>query len=202
VQSLARPGGNVTGLSLTGPGLTAKRMEFLKEIAPHLARIVIVAHSELGIYPLYLQEAERAAPALGINEVRLMGIGSDPTRWNEVFEAIGGRPGAGLVVGEWPAFVREGARMAALALKHKLPSAYGLKPHVEAGGLIFYGAVSTDLYRRAAGLVSKVLMGVKPADLPVEEPTKFELVINLKTAKALGLKIPQTILLRADQVIE
>ena len=202
VQSLARPGGNVTGLSLTGPALTAKRMEFLKEIAPHLARIVIVAHSELGIYPLYLQEAERAAPALGINEVRLVGIGSDPTRWNEVFEAIGGRPGTGLVVGEWPAFAREGARMAALALKHKLPSAYGLKPHVEAGGLIFYGAVSADLYRRAAGLVSKVLRGVKPADLPVEEPTKFELVINLKTAKALGLKIPQTILLRADQVIE
>jgi putative ABC transport system substrate-binding protein len=202
VQSLARPGGNVTGLSLTGPALTAKRMELLKEIAPHLARIVIVAPSELGVYPLYLQEAETAAPALGITEVRLVGIGSDPARWDEAFEAIGRRPGAGLVVGEWPAFAREGARMAALALKHKLPSAYGLKAHVEAGGLIFYGAVITDSYRRAAGLVSKVLMGAKPADLPVEEPTKFELVINMKTAKALGLTIPRSVLIRADQVIE
>jgi putative ABC transport system substrate-binding protein len=119
-----------------------------------------------------------------------------------VFEAIGRRPGASLLVGDSPGFEREGARMAALALKHKLPSAYGMKAPVEAGGLLFYGAVVPDLFRRAAGLVSKVLMGVKPADLPVEEPTKFELVINMKTAKALGLTIPPSILLRADQVIE
>ena len=138
---------------------------------------------------------------MGIHEVRLVYIGWDPARWGEAFEAIGGRPGTGLVVADAPVFAREGARMAALALKHKLPSAYGLKPGVEAGGLIFYGAVPSDLFRRAAGLVSKVLMGMKPAHLPVEEPTKFELVINLKTAKALGLTVPQSLLIRADEVI-
>ena len=202
VQSLARPGGNVTGMSLAGPELTAKRMEFLKEIAPHLARIVIIAPSEAAFFRLFLQEAERAAPTLGINEVRLLNIGLDPAQWDAAFEAIGGRPGTGLVVADSPGFARQGARMAALALKHRLPAAYGLKPGVEAGGLIFYGPVVADLCRRAAGLVSKVLMGVKPADLPVEEPTKFELVINLKTAKALGLTIPQSLLIRADEVIQ
>jgi len=202
VQSLARPGGNVTGMSLAGPELTVKRVEFLKEVAPHLGRIVIVATIESAVFRLCLQEAERAAPALGIHEVRLVYIGWDPARWGEAFEAIGGRPGTGLVVADAPVFAREGARMAALALKHKLPSAYGLKPGVEAGGLIFYGAVPSDLFRRAAGLVSKVLMGMKPAHLPVEEPTKFELVINLKTAKALGLTIPQSLLIRADEVIQ
>jgi putative ABC transport system substrate-binding protein len=202
VQSLARPGGNVTGMSLAGPELTAKRMEFLKEIAPRLARIVIVAPSEAAFFRLFLQEAERAAPTLGINEVRLLNIGLDPARWDAAFEAIGGRPGTGLVVADSPGFARQGARMAALALKHRLPAAYGLKLGVEAGGLIFYGAVVADLFRRSAGFISKVLMGVKPADLPVEEPTKFELVINLNTAKALGLTIPRSLLIRADQVIE
>jgi putative ABC transport system substrate-binding protein len=202
VQSLARPGGNITGLSLTGPALTAKRLEFLKELAPHLARIVFVIPTEVPVYRLFLQEAESAAPALGIHEVRLVNIGYDPARWDKEFEAIGRRPSAGLLVGDSPGFEREGARMAALALKHKLPSAYGLKAPVEAGGLLFYGAVVTDLFRRAAGLVSKVLMGAKPAHLPVEEPTKFELVINGKTAKALGLTIPQSLLMRADEVIQ
>ena len=202
VQSLARPGGNVTGFSLAGPALTVKRVELLKEVAPHLGRIVIVAPRESAVFRLSLQEAERAAPALGINEVRLVSIGLDPARWEEAFEAIGGRPGTGLVVGDSPGFVREGVRMAALALKHKLPAAYGLKAHAAAGGLLFYGAVSADLFRRAAGLVNKVLLGAKPADLPVEEPTKFELVINLKTAKTLGLTVPQSVLIRADEVIQ
>jgi len=202
VQSLARPGGNVTGMSLIGAELTPKRVEFLKAVAPHLTRIVIVIPREMPLWRLYLQEAERAAPGLGINEVRLVSIGPDPAKWDGMFAAIGGRPGTGLVVGEAPGFGREGARMAELALKHKLPSAYGSKAHAEAGGLISYGADVPDLYRRAAGLVGKVLRGAKPADLPVEQPTKFDLVINLKTAKALGLTIPPSLLLRADQVIE
>ncbi len=202
VQSLARPGGNVTGMSLIGAELTPKRLEFLKVVAPHVARIVIVAPSDSAVWRLYLQEAERAAPGLGIKEVRLVTIGQDPARWEGMFEAIGGKPSTGLIVGESPGFSREGARMAALALRHKLPSAYGNKAHVEAGGLISYAADVADLYRRAAGLVGKVLRGAKPADLPVEQPTEFELVINMKTAKALGLTIPQSFLIRGVQLIE
>jgi putative ABC transport system substrate-binding protein len=197
VASLARPGGNITGLSLQSRDLSGKRLQLLKEVVPNLSRLAVLWDpANLGFRETVVKEAEVAAQALGMN-VELFEVRS----FSEIDNAFATmtRNGADSVFSPGGFY---GARIIELAVKHHLPTTCGGPRSSEAGCLMFYGASFTDQYRRAATYVDKILKGAKPADLPVEQPTKFELVINLKTAKALGLTIPQTLLLRADQIIE
>jgi putative ABC transport system substrate-binding protein len=200
VASLARPGGNITGLSLQSPELTGKRLQLLKEAIPNLSRVGILWDPAFPGGRFEVTEAEVAARALGIG-LHLLEAGS-AGEFERAFAAIT-REGtaAALAVGS-PAFFAHRARITENAIKSRLPTICATREYAEAGCLISYGASLTDLYRRAAYFVDKILKGAKPADLPVEQPTKFELVINLKTAKALGLTIPQSLLLRADRVIQ
>jgi len=203
VTSLARPGGNVTGLSSLSPELFGKRLELLKQAVPGVSRVAVLWHpGALGerTDKDMLEEAEVAARALG---VRLQFVEArGPADFDRAFsEMTKARAGALTVFGGNP-FLPERRRLVDLAAKNRLPAAYPVREFVDAGGLISYGPSVADLFRRAATYVDKILKGVEPGDLPVEQPSKFELVINLKTAKTLGLTIPQTLLLRADQVIE
>ena len=197
VQSLARPGGNFTGLSLQSVETTGKRLELLKELVPGAAPVAVFwARFSLPSW----QAAEAAARERGWKlvsfEIR------DAGEIEGAFKAAtGARVGALLVFGS-AVFDPHARRIAELAAKSRLPAMYALRFYVDAGGLISYSADLIEIFRRAAAYVDKILKGAKPADLPVEQPTKFELVINMQTAKALGLTIPQTLLLRADQVIE
>ena len=205
VTSLARPGGNVTGLSLLTPELVAKRMELLTQAVPGVTRVAVLWHpggytgaerTEKDI----LKGAEVAARTLG---VRLQFVEArDPADLDGAFSDMAkARAGALIVLGSTMLF-NESKRLADLAAKNRLPTVVPFRESVEAGGLMSYGPDLADLFRRAATYVDKILKGAKPADLPVEQPTKFEFVINMKTAKALGLTIPQSVLLRADQIIE
>jgi len=200
VSSLARPGGNITGLSSLSPGLSAKQLEFLKEIIPRLSRVAVLGSL---IHPgtaQSLQEMEIAARALKVQLQYLDVV--DPKQIETAFGAARKeRADAVLVLTSIATNLRR-RQIVDLALKSGLPAIYFTREWVEAGGLLTYGASYTDLFHRAATYVDKILKGAKPADLPVEQPTKFELVINLKTAKALGLTIPQSLLSRADQVIQ
>jgi putative ABC transport system substrate-binding protein len=200
VASLARPGGNITGLSLMAPELVGKQLEILREMVPKVTRVAVLGNpANAGTAP-QLRQAQEAARALKVQLQPLEARG--PNDIDTAFAAIT-KAGAGAVVVLVDAmFLDHRTRIADLAAKRGLPSIYGLSDFVEAGGLVFYGANDTERFRRAATYVDKILKGAKPADLPVEQPTKFEFVINLKTAKALGLTIPQTLLLRADQVIQ
>ena len=200
VASLARPGGNVTGFSVIAPELAGKRLQLLKEVVPGASRVAVLSNPTTPFAALVVKETQAAARALGVQlqslEVRT------PDDIDRAFEAtIRGRA-SGVIVPEDPLILSHRARIAALAAKSRLPAIYGFRESVDAGGLMSYAANFSDLYRRSATLVDKILKGAKPADLPVEQPTRFELVINLKTAKALGLTIPQSVLIRADQVIE
>jgi putative ABC transport system substrate-binding protein len=196
VQSLRRPGGNVTGLSLQNVETTGKRLEMLKELVPGEAPVAVLQDRAA----LDSQEAAAAAKERGWK--LLFFDVPDAVKLEAAFRAAtGARAGALLVLGGG-VFFPQARRIADLAARSRLPTMYGLRAYAEAGGLISYGADINDIWRRAATYVDKILKGAKPADLPIEQPTKFELVINLKTAKALGLTIPQTILLQADQVIE
>ena len=200
VASLARPGGNLTGLSLMAPELVGKQLEILKEVVPKVTRVAVLGNpANAGTAP-QLRHAQDAARAL---KVQLQPLEARaPNDIDRAFAAMT-KEGAGAVVVLVDAmFVDQRTRIADLAARHRLPSVYGLMDFAEAGGLMFYGANDTDRFRRAAIFVDKILKGAKPADLPVEQPTKFALVINLKTAKALGLTIPQSVLARADQIIE
>ena len=199
VASLARPGGNITGLSWGGIELSGKQLELLKEAVPKLSRVAVLTNPAGEFHRAVLREAEAAAGALAVQlqpfEVR------DPTDFDSAFAAMTrARAGALLVPGD-PMFFIQRTRVAHLAAKSRLPAMYGLREHVEAGGLMSYAPSIRDTHRRAAVYVDKILKGAKPADLPVEQPTKFEMVVNLKTAKALGLTIPQSILIWADQVM-
>ena len=201
VASLARPGGNITGLTIAvGPELVGKQLELLKEAVPQVSRVAVLWNPTHPAHPPQLREAEGAARSLG---VRLQPLGvSSPNEFDSAFAAMTReRAAAGLVLADSMFFAHR-TRLADLATKSRLPVMYGLREHVEAGGLMAYAANLADLFRLAAGYVHKILKGAKPADLPVEQPTKFELVINLKTAKALGLTIPQSVLFRADKLIE
>ena len=203
VQSLARPGGNVTGLTGVTAEVSAKRVELLKEVVPKLARVAVLVRS-YGLWPSLgerlVKETETGARALGI-QLQLLRI-EGPTDLDGAFQAATrGRAGAVILLPH-PFFRVHAARVAELALRHRLPTMAEYADQVEAGGLMSYGASGTDLWRRAATYVDKILKGAKPADLPIEQPTKFELVINLKTAKALGLTIPQSVLMRANEVIQ
>ena len=200
VASLARPGGNVTGLTLISPELSAKRLELLKEVVPGLSRVAIMWNPDARGAVLDYKETESAARSLRL-QLQAVEV-SHADDFDRAFSALTtGRAEALIVVGSAFAFTNQG-RIASLALKHRLPTMYGSRDHVDAGGLIAYGPNLADAWRRAATYVDKILKGAKPGELPVEQPTKFELVINLKTAKALGLTIPPSLLRRADEVIQ
>jgi ABC-type uncharacterized transport system substrate-binding protein len=200
VASLARPGGNITGLSLMHSDLVAKQLELLKEVLPKVSRMAVLGNPANPNYAPMLRGAQDAARALG---VRLQPLEArDPSEIDTVFAPLTTeRAGALIVLGD-TMFFGHRTRIADHAVRRRLPTAFGASEYAEAGGLLAYGPSLVDGYRRAATFVDKILKGAKPADLPVEQPTKFELVINLKTAKALGLTIPQSVLLRADQIIQ
>jgi ABC-type uncharacterized transport system substrate-binding protein len=200
VASFARPGGNITGLTLQTPDAASKRLQFLKEAVPNLSRVAILWDPTLLGGRHLFSDAEAAAPTLGL-QLQLVAA-QNPGELDGAF-AVMTREHAGAVffVGS-PRHFSHRVRIAELAINRRLPTMCGAREYVEAGCLMSYGANFTDQYRRAAYFVDRILKGAKPADLPIEQPTKFELVINLKTAKALGLTIPPSLLLRADQVIE
>jgi len=202
VQSLARPGGNITGLSNISNELAAKRLELLKEALPRANRIAFLTDSRVpGATPF--RETEIAARALQVQlEVFTVRDARDAKEMGNAFDSMAKSGARGVIESGTPAFYAQRREIAALALKNRLPlmSAWGESPG--AGGFMSYSASLPDLMRRSVAYIDKILKGAKPADLPVEQPTKFELVINLKTAKALGITMPQTLLLRADQVIQ
>jgi len=199
VASLARPGGNVTGLSNLSSELSGKRLELLKEIVPRLSRVAVLGNSTNPGNAQALRETELAARAFGV-QLQYLDVPGPKDIETAFREASKGRADAVLVL---PSSVATSQRkqIADLAIKNRLPAIY-LPEFVDAGGLMSYGASSTDLFRRAATYVDKILKGAKPADLPVQQPIKFEFVINLKTAKQIGLTIPQSVLYRADKVIK
>jgi putative ABC transport system substrate-binding protein len=200
VASLARPGGNITGLSAMAPELVGKQLELLKAVVPRVSRVALLGNpANPGTAPM-VRRAQDAARELGI---RLQPLEArSPGEIDSAFAAMTRERAGALIVLLDVMFAEHRARIADLAAKHRLPAVYGLQEYAEVGGLMVYGSSFVDRFRRAAIFVDKILKGAKPADLPVEQPTKFELVINMKTAKALGLTIPPSLLLRADQVIE
>jgi putative ABC transport system substrate-binding protein len=199
VASLARPGGNVTGLSQQATDLAGKRLELLREIVPGLRRLAILVNAGYRSALLEMAEVQSTARAFGLEAVPLEIRQADDI--TPAFEGLNGRADALYVVVD-TLITANRTRIAAAALAARLPTIYDFREHVVLGGLMSYGPTIPDLFRRAADIVDKILRGIKPAEIPVEQPTKFELVINLKTAKALGLKIPEAFLLRADEVIE
>jgi putative ABC transport system substrate-binding protein len=201
VASLARPGGNLTGISNLAVALTGKWLEMLEDTVPKLSEVSVLRNAANPTHPLFVAEAERVAPNLGLKLQIVEVLGSADL--DGAFAAmVRKRSGALLVLPDPVLSVLLGGRIAALATKNRLPALFAFKAQAEAGGLLSYGPSLLVNFRRAATYVDKILKGAKPGDLPVEQPTKFELVINLKTAKALGLTIPPSLLQRADQVIE
>jgi putative ABC transport system substrate-binding protein len=200
VASLARPGGNITGLSTFVPELSGKRLEILREVVPKLSRVAVLGSSTATGYAQTLKEVEAAAKAFKM-QLQFLNV-SHANDIETAFRAASEGRAQGVVTLNSGILGSQRAQIVELAVKQRLPVMYHQGDFVEAGGLMFYGVNVPDLNRRAATYVDKILKGVKPGDIPVEQPTKFELVINLKTAKALGLIIPQTLLLRADQVIQ
>ncbi len=203
VASLARPGGNVTGLTFdVTPEINGKRLQLLKEIVPRVSRVAVLWNPSFSP-----ADAERSAGAVR-DAARKLGVtlqfveAHEGDEFEGAFVAMTRERADGLLAMEGPLLFAHRHRIADLAAKHRLPATYTLREYPESGGLFSYGASLPDLYRRAATYVDKILRGAKPGDLPVEQPTKFEMVINLKTAKALGLTIPQSILIRADEVIQ
>jgi len=199
VRSLAQPGGNITGLTQMAPELAGKRLEVLKDIVPTLARVAVLWNPRGTTSPLSWKELQQPALGLGMRlhslEVRKVGDFA-----KAFHDATTERAGALAVLPD-PLFAGNLKQIADLAAQSRLPSIFHLREFADAGGLVAYGVDRSDMYRRAAVYVDKILKGAKPADLPVEQPTKFELVVNLKTAKLLGVTIPQSLLLRADEVI-
>lgn len=203
VVSLAKPGGNITGSTFLGPELIPKRLGLLKEAMPEASRVAVLWH--LGVYSKstmadMLKETENAAHLLGV-ELQLLGA-VGPNDFDDAFSAMSKGNADALLVFPSPMLYLEHRRIVDFVSKHRLPAVYPWREAVDDGGLIAYGASIPDMMRHAAILVHKILMGAKPAELPIEQPTKFELVVNLKTAKALGISIPPTLLVRADEVIE
>jgi putative tryptophan/tyrosine transport system substrate-binding protein len=201
VDSLARPGGNITGLATLAQDLSGKRLELLKEVVPRLSRVGVLRNPDDSTAAIALKEYEAAARVLKIQLQSIDVQGSNPDLEGAFQTAAKGRAGALITVTTAPLFLQR-KRVAELAIKNRLPSLYQGSAWVEAGGLMSYSTDDLAMYRRAATYVDKILKGTKPADLPIEQPTKFEFVINLKTAKALNLAIPQSVLFRADRVIK
>jgi putative ABC transport system substrate-binding protein len=200
VTSLARPGGNVTGLSSdAGPEIDGKRLELLKEAVPAISRVACIALQSWWDDP-WGKQTQAAARALGVTLFHVEV--SSPDRFNDAFATITRQAANALFVRPTPVTFAHRKLIIDFAAKHRLPAMYLFREYVEAGGLMAYGVGRVELYRRAAEYVDRVLKGARPAELPIERPTKFDLMINLRTAKALRLTIPQSLLLRADQVIE
>jgi len=199
VASLARPGGNATGLSLLQPDLAAKRLELLREVVPNVRHLAVLLHVGASIAKLEIAEVEAAAQKLGLEVVT-----SEIRRAEDIapaLEAFMGRADALYVLTDPLLFVNR-MRINILALGARLPTIHSFREYVEAGGLISYGPNFPDLFRRSADFVDKILRGAKPGDIPVEQPTKFDLVVNVIVAKALRITVPPTLLARADEVIE
>ena len=200
VASLARPGGNVTGLSAIVVDVSGKRLELLREVIPGVSRIVGLFNMSNPIDALQWKETEIAASSLRV-QLQLLDV-RKPGDFGRAFDAATKQRAGALVAGADALTWANRRSIVDLAAKNRLPAIYVAREFVDAGGLIGYGVSYPHLYRRAASFVDKILKGAKPADLPIEQPTEFELVINLKTAKALGLTIPPSLLLRADEVIQ
>jgi putative ABC transport system substrate-binding protein len=200
VASLARPSGNVTGLSSLAVHIEAKRLGLLRELVPGIARIAALYNMSSPANPPQWKEIETAARSLGV-EPQLLDV-RKPEDFEPAFDLATKQRADGLIVGQEGLLQANRNVITALAAKHRLPAIYRSMEFIEAGGLMAYGPNYPDLYRRAATYVDKIFKGAKPGDLPVEQPTKFELIINLRTAKALGLTIPPSLLLRADEVIQ
>ena len=200
VASLAQPGGNITGMSMLLTELAAKGLEVMTETVPQLRRLGILWNPTTPSHPRALKAIEAAGEKLG---VQLRMVPSQTLEdFDGAFSTMKQEAVDGLLAVASPLIVAQAAPLAGFALKHRLPGMFPFKENVEAGGLVSYGADRDDLYRRAAAYVDKILKGIKPADIPVEQASKYQLVINLKTAKALGLKLPPQVLARADEVIE
>jgi putative ABC transport system substrate-binding protein len=201
VASLARPGGNITGVSTrVGPEIVGKQLELLKEAVPKLSRVAVLNNPTGPDTRAYIREAEVAARSLKVQLHIVEARG--PAEFEGAFAVMTKERASAILVLADAIFLFNGRQLADLAAKNRLPAMYALRDHVEAGGLIAYGTNVAELSRRASTYVGKILQGAKPADLPVEQPSKFELVINLKAAKALGLTIPPSLLQRADEVIQ
>ena len=203
VASLARPGGNITGASTLSPELVGKRLELLTLAVPGVSRVAVLwLPGALGerTEKDMLKEADVAARALGVQLQFVEARG--PADLDRAFSDMTRARAGALTVLPSNMFLREHSRLVDLAAKHRLPAVYTVKEYVDAGGLMSYGPNVADLFRRAATYVDRILKGAKPGDLPVEQPTKFELVINLKTARTLGLTIPPSVLSQADRIIE
>jgi ABC-type uncharacterized transport system substrate-binding protein len=198
VRSLGYPAGNITGVAQNPADLSGKRLELLREIIPNLRRVGVVWDQTNPSNRPQFEGADLAARMMNIQLEPLPIV--DPKEFDTTFAAMRGTDG--LLLLDSPLFLTHGARLVKLAATNRLPAIYGVSEFMKLGGLVSYGANYSDLYRRAAAYVDKILKGAKPADLPVEQPTKFELVVNLKTAKALGITVPSTLLARADEIIE
>jgi len=200
VSSLGRPGGNLSGLTILSTELAGKRLQILRELLPRANRVALLAHRPVSTTPLLIREMRAASQQLGIQIIaQEIDTAADLP---SAFAAMQRERAQALVVQQNPITTDSARRIAELAVQHRLPAIYYRRDFVEAGGLMSYGTNAVAMYRRAATYVDKILKGARPADLPVEQPTKFEFIINLKAAKALGLTIPPALLVRADQVIE
>jgi len=199
VTSLAHPGGNITGLSSMGIDITAKRLQLLKEAIPRLTRVEVVQNPDTPFHARVIEELKVAAPRMPI-ALNFVAVRT-PGEIGPAFSTASRAHAQALYIIPDALFLKNRTTLFNQASKARLPAMYGEKQWAEAGGLMSYGANYADLFRRSSGYVDKILKGTKPADLPIEQPTKFELVVNLKTAKALGITIPESILLRADEVI-
>lgn len=200
VESLARPGANITGVTALGQGLSAKRLELLKELVPAVTRVAVLTNPASPYSGPFMKESADASRALKV-QLQLVEA-HDPIEFEQAFGAMTRERAGALMVLTDVMFITHRKRIVEFAAMSRLPAVYGEREFIDAGGLMFYGASLADMYRRAAMHVDKILKGGKPADLPVEQPTKFEMIINLKTAEALGLTIPRALLLRADRTIE
>ena len=198
--SLAHPGGNITGLSFAGPELAGKQIELLKEMLPRLSRVAVLANPSNRNHPAWVREASAATRSLRLRLQALQARRADEV--DGVFATLTSQGTGALLVLPDAVFLLHRARIADLAAKHRVPAMYGLREHVDARGLVFYGASLRDSFRRAAIYVDKIIKGTHPGDLPIEQPTRFELVINVRTAKALGLTVSPSLLARADEMIE
>jgi ABC-type uncharacterized transport system substrate-binding protein len=200
VASLARPGGNVTGFITSEFGFAGKWLELLKEVAPRVTRVVVLRDAAIASQIALFGSIQSVAPSLGV-ELRPIDT-RDAGEIERAVSAFAGEPNGGLIAASGARVLHHRELIVTLAARHRLPAVYAYRAHVMSGGLISYGSDPVDHFRRAAAYVSRILKGEKPADLPVQAPTKYELVINLKTAKALGLEVPPMLLARADEVIE
>jgi putative ABC transport system substrate-binding protein len=198
VTSLARPGGNITGLSNIAGEVSTKHLEILVSMVPKLSRVALLVNPATEL--LTLKNIQAAAPRVGVKVLPLEA--GNLQEIENAFSRMTRENAGAVIVTREPVFVQNARQIAELAIKHRMPSAFGSREPVEAGGLFSYGSSNADAYQRAATYVDRILKGAKPAELPIEQPTKFELVINMKTAKVLGITIPQSVLVGVDRVIE